>query len=409
MHYSYFVYFILVLSFLTSCNDKEMTKDEITFYYNVNKENSLNKLNTIIPTNGALKNGTKDFFNIVHISDVHISSWSHNNSPPTPNNLLEAIWFANEPEAHINIMVATGDHISNKEETTHEQALNFLNVFANTLYTNNQIPTFVATGNHDANMMHPDHRKFALSKADMYNHLTSKINYPIRNIGAENYYYADIPNSQDRIIRIIALDVMDQKDTEYDAQHYAIISQKQIDWLCETALKENITEKHSVIILIHFPLPTTNEHVKQFAFNDFLYNWESIPEIIEAFRTKQSFSNKYQNKFNPTDTLFINASFENTPGEFICYLGGHIHTYFNYEVDGFNYTESYLPKQIMIIANNMSPSQKNRKSSIERHSEGLQNNTFNIYSIDTEAKTIYITFFGATSLYYPNVIKLRYL
>ena len=403
------IHYILILLFLIGCSDKEMTEDEITFYYNVNKENSLNKLRTIVPTNGTLKNGAKDLFNIVHISDAHVAPGTQNNSIPTPINLLEALKFANEPEASINIMVATGDHISNVEETTREQAISFLDVVANTLYNNNNIPTFPSTGNHDANMMNPEHRKFALSKADMYNHLTSKINYPIRTTGTENYYYADIPNSQGRIIRIISLDVMDQEGVEYDAQHYAIISQKQIDWLCETALKENMTTKHSVIVLIHYPLPTHNEYIRQSAFNDFLYNWESIPEIIEAFRTKRSFYAKYKNKFIPTDTLCINTSFENVPGEFICYLGGHIHTYANYEVDGFKNSDSSLPKQIMIIANNMSPSQRNKKSPIERHSDGLQNNTFNIYMIDTNSKTIYITFFGATSFYYPNVIKLQYL
>ena len=110
---------------------------------------------------------------------------------------------------------------------------------------------------------------------------------------------------------------------------------------------------------------------------------------------------------NVSDSISVNVSFDNAPGEFICYLGGHLHTYLNYEVK--SATESTLPKQIMIIANNMSPSEKNEISSIERNSVGLRNNTFNLYAIDTKEKMIYVTFFGATSFYYPSIIALPYL
>lgn len=406
-NFKFIFYFILISEVLCGCSDKEITAEEIINYYDINKQNSINQLSSILSGGSELKSGGEDFFKIVHISDVHVTSWSSNNRTPTPGNLLEAVWFANDPEININVIVDTGDHIGNKTETTKEDALNFLNVFASTLYNNNKIPTFTCTGNHDANMMNADFSKYALSKTDIYNHLTSRTNYKIQTTGIENYYYADVSNQQGGFIRIIAMDVIDQEGTEYDAQHYAVISQKQIDWLCEIALKENMTDKHSVIVLFHYPLPANNDNLKEFE-NEFLYNWRSIPEIIEAFRCKKRITYMFKNKKKGIEDLYIDASFENAPGEFICYLGGHAHTFMNYEIEGFEGLEPTLPKQIMILANNMSPSEKSKKSPIERHREGLRNNTFNIYAIDTKTKKIHITFFGATAFYIPEVITLKY-
>lgn len=400
---------ILILEVLGGCSEKEITIEEVNHYYDINKQNSINMLSSISPKTNGLKSGEEDFFKIVHISDAHVSSWSSNNRIPTPGNLSEAVRFANDPEINIDVIVDTGDHIGNKHETTIEDALNFLDAFANTLYKNNKIPTFTCTGNHDANMMSPDFSNHALSKELIHYHLTSRTNHKIQTAGTENYYYADVSNPQGGFIRIIAMDVIDQEGTKYDAQHFAVISQKQIDWLCETALKENMTDKHSVIVLIHYPMPSYNDGTIIRFENEFLYDWKAIPDIIEAFRCKKSVSSKYYNqKYGGVDYINVNASFENVPGEFICYLGGHAHTYINYEVKGFETLEPLLPKQIMILANNMSPSDKSKYSPIERHREGLRNNTFNIYAIDTKTKTIHITFFGATAFYYPKVITLKY-
>ena len=408
-YFIYTVYCIFVSGILSGCGKQEMTESEIDYYYNINKTNCLTKLHSISQSANNLKSSSSEsLFNIVHISDSHVTSWSSNNHIPIPSNLLEAVWFANDPKVSINAMVETGDHIGNKEETTREEALRFLDAFAYTLYNNNQIPTFTATGNHDANMMHPHHRNFALSKGDIYNRLTTKTNYPIHSNGIENYYYADVRNPSGGFIRFIALDVIEQEGTEYNAQQYAVFSQKQISWLCETALKENMTKDHSIIVLTHYPMPSSNERIQSFVSNNTIYNWASITEVIEAFRAKRSLAKKYRNRVVETDTLSINTSFENTPGEFICYLGGHAHTYLSYEVEGYQNADAALPKQIMILANNMSPSDRNKNSHIERYTQGLRNNTFNIYAIDTQAKQIHITFFGATSFHHPEVITLKY-
>jgi hypothetical protein len=79
----------------------------------------------------------------------------------------------------------------------------------------------------------------------------------------------------------------------------------------------------------------------------------------------------------------------------------------HYEVDGFRNLNPALPRQNMIIANNMSPSEKHEKSPIIRETSGLRNNTFNIYAIDTQRRTVYVDFFGATACYYLDLSSKR--
>ncbi|MDR3267646.1 MAG: metallophosphoesterase [Tannerella sp.] len=399
----------LITGLLSGCkDDTTASKEEIMGYYEINRQNCLSKF--LPATSDILKQGQSNMFKLMHISDAHLTPWSSNNHVQNPSNLNEAIRFANDSEANIDALVDTGDHIGNNpNNTTRELALTYMDAFARSLYFYNTTPTFASTGNHDSNMLNRERPDFATSKSDIYNHVTSQTNYPIHSPEAQNYYYADLPNPMGGTIRIIALDVIDQEGTVHDTQRYATFSQQQIDWFCRTALKENMTANHSVIVLVHHPLSSTDEGVRYFSYDEYMYGWKMIPEIIEAFRSKNDWSQKYPNRVIESDSLSVNVSFRDTPGEFICYLGGHIHTYLNYEVDGFRNLNPALPKQIMIIANNMSPSDKSPKSPIERNPVGLQNNTFNLYAINTSTKTIYITFFGATSFYYRDIIALSYL
>ena len=396
---------VLTVCFFQGCKKHSISEEERAEYYELNKQNSLRTFTPVMYN--ASEGERRELFKIVHISDAHLSTWSHGNHIQNPFNLIEAIRFANDSSARINAIAATGDHISNSITTTRNEAIGYMNIFTKTLYNNNHIPTFTSTGNHDANMMNPHSMEYAFSKQDLYTYLTSKINYPIQSEGNENYYYADLVNPMGGKIRIIALDVTDQDILIYSAQHNAILSQKQIDWLCHTALKKDMTENHSVIILTHHPFPPADdEALSGIVKSEYLYNWHLIPDIVESFRTKQELTRKYRNKLDVSDSISVSVSFVASPGEFICYLGGHLHTYLNYEVKS---PTSSLPNQLMIIANNMSPSDKSSISPIERSDTGLRNNTFNLYAIDTKKKMIYVAFFGATGFYYPNIIALNYL
>ncbi|MDR2138872.1 MAG: metallophosphoesterase [Tannerella sp.] len=394
---------LLVAGFLPGC-DGNGEEEAVLDDYETNRKLCLEGF--AASSAGALDvrvNRPNNIFTLVHISDAHLSPWSSNNKPDHPSNLMEAVRFANDPALKVHALAVTGDHISNSLNTTREEALSYMEAFARTLYAQNTVPTFTSTGNHDANLLNREHPEYALGRADLFSLVTYKTNYPVRSPVGQNYYYADLIDPMGGKIRIVSLDVIDQEGTDYDVQHYATFSQRQIDWFCHTALKEGMTNEHRVIVLVHFPLSTTDPNLLAFSTNSYLYSWNMLPEIIEAFRSKNDWKQTYRNRHNASDSLVVDVSFREAPGDFICYLGGHIHTYIHYEVNGFRNLNPALPRQIMIIANNMSPSEKSEKSPIRRETDGLRNNTFNIYAIDTQRRMIYVSFFGATAYYYLDL------
>ena len=383
------------------CEDKQADSTQHG-YYEMNRRNSARLLSGM-----ASDSMRTNRFVLVHISDVHISDWSSNNHWRNPENLIEAVSFANRPPARVDAMVATGDFISNTPKTPRETAMNYLNTFSRHFFSGNLVPSFTCTGNHDGNMINRTPTEW-ISREDFYTAVTSRINYPIYSDGRSNYYYTDLPDTHGGRIRIISLDEIDRTHDSINTQFVSAYSQRQIDWLTNVALKQGMTPTHSVIVLMHHSLPTNDKEALRFVANEQLYSWYMIPEIIEAFRSKKSLEKRYASKVIAGDTLTVSADFSNTPGEFVCYMGGHVHTFLNYVVSWVPNIDRSLPKQIMLVANNMSPSEKNPLSPIARYRSGTQNNAFNIYAIDTREKKIYVTFFGATLAYYPRVIELRY-
>lgn len=396
---------LLAAVLLPGCDREEEEEEAALKYYEINRQLCLSEF--AASTAGVLGlrvNRPNNIFTLVHVSDAHLSPWSSNNKPGRPSNLLEAVRFANDPELGIHALAVTGDHISNTFHTSRGEALSYMEAFSRALYSSqNTVPTFASTGNHDANLLNREHPEYALGRADIFSLVTYRTNYPVHSPVGQNYYYADLPDPMGGTVRIIALDVIDQEGTDYDVQRYATFSQRQIDWFCHTALREGMTDEHRVIVLVHQPLSTSNPDMQAFPTNEYLYSWTMIPEIMEAFRSKNDWKQTYRNGRNAPDTLSVDVSFREAPGDFVCYLGGHIHTYMHYEVDGFRNLNPALPRQIMIIANNMSPSEKNVRSPIRRETEGLRNNTFNVYAIDTQRRTVYVNFFGATAHYYSDL------
>lgn len=336
----------------------------------------------------------KERFKIVHISDAHISRSSADNQPKSPANLKQAVEFANLDKARINAMVATGDFINAKATDDKSTAITYYEGFVNNYYTiKNAIPSFVCTGNHDANMLSESSDGY-LSKSDIHSLLFNKQNYAISQPTGENYYYADIKDSQGNTFRIIGLDNTDQEAFDYNTQNAVCFTQKQIDWLVNTALKENMTDKHHVIILNHHPLQEYSKDGSTYMSSGYhLYGPTMIPAIVNAFIQRKTLVKTYKSNKTPKAEIAVNADFTTAKGEFICYMGGHTHTPASFEVDC---GEENAPKQIMLLANTMTPNLQNNKfGTIERVAESRTSNSFSIYSIDTDEKKIYITYFGA--------------
>ncbi len=336
----------------------------------------------------------KERFKIVHISDAHISRSSADNQPKSPANLKQAVEFANLDKARINAMVATGDFINAKATDDKSTAITYYEGFVNNYYTiKNAIPSFVCTGNHDANMLSESSDGY-LSKSDIHSLLFNKQNYAISQPTGENYYYADIKDSQGNTYRIIGLDNTDQEAFDYNTLNAVCFTQKQIDWLVNTALKENMTDKHHVIILNHHPLQEYSKDGSTYMSSGYhLYGPTMIPAIVNAFIQRKTLVKTYKSTYKPMSEIAVNADFNTAKGEFICYMGGHTHTPASFEVDC---GEENAPKQIMLLANTMTPNLQNNKfGTIERVAESRTSNSFSIYSIDTDEKKIYITYFGA--------------
>lgn len=332
-------------------------------------------------------------FKITHISDAHISSNSGSNHTKKPNNLLEAVSFSNQQELAINAIVATGDHINYEKKRYAQESLNS---FFQNLFNNNTIPTFPCYGNHDANITDKQTSEL-INKNELYFAFNNHNNHTLHRESGENYYYADVTNPMGGHIRIIALDMLDHAGLEYNSLHDAFFSQKQIDWLCKKALKEDMTENHNVIIITHFPFEAYSQKNSSFLIDgQFVHSSRMVPEIIEAFRDKRPIKEKFPNHKKSGDSISVSTDFSSYKGDFICYMGGHAHVTTQFEVTNIKNKSVYFPPQKMLLCTNMSPSETgvifNR---VKRKTGTVSDNSFCIYSIDTMERNIYITFFGA--------------
>ena len=358
------------------------------------------------PNEPSTLRNTYERFKIVHISDPHISDWTADNHCSNPINVLEAVQFTNLVDLRINAFVATGDFIANMEKTTAFDATFYLRSFITALYTDNNVPTFVCTGNHDANML-TDKQEYYLSKQMLNGILFNKSNYTLHQPYGENYYYADLSNPCGGTIRIIALDNTDQDGFEYNSLTTSCITQQQVNWLIQTALVEGMTDTHHVIILNHHPLqPYSKDQSTYMCAGTHLYGATLIPDIVNAFIQKKSLEADYRTTKAPSASIHLKADFSNTKGDFICYMGGHAHTPAHFEV---TCQEPSAPKQLMLLANTLSPDMQNNSFSyIKREKDDLSSNSFSIYAIDTQEKNIYITSFGAKNNHATAIETISY-
>ena len=360
-------------------------------------------------------NGSRsERFKIVHISDVHLSSWSPSNHYVLPINLRQSVQFANQPELRINVMAVTGDFISYGKKS---EAKAYMKSFASSLQQDNFIPYVICTGNHDSNIGAQEDRSPIMStlfyKPEITNLLFTNNQNSYKRIPNENYYYKDFSNPQGGTIRMIALDMIDQPSDVYNTLNYAHYSQEQINWLSNVALREGMTSSHSVIILNHYPFQHHDSGASTYLCDgDYVHPWYMIPEIVEAFRGHTTLTKTYPNQFGGED-IHVDADFTNNTATFICYLGGHIHANAYFEIKGLSNEQMNLPKQKMIICTNQAPSDAGTVyNRVKREEDSLSSNSFCIHAIDTQEHKIYITFFGAFRpegvTNYPDIQELTY-
>jgi predicted MPP superfamily phosphohydrolase len=387
------VFLLLVLCF--ACSDDKpyaLRSNDYEYYYMINNKQAVTRFAPLMYNKTDTANPIERF-KLVHISDVHVSDWSIDNNYKSPNNLIESVTFTNQSELKINAMVATGDHISGG---TKQEALLYLYSFYTYLYADNRIPTFPCYGNHDSNMS--EHLKSEyLSSAELANAFNNKGNYSLQRPAGKSYYYADVKNPMGGFIRFIALDMTDQPDFQYSTMINAVFSQEQIDWFANVALKQGMTGQHGIIVLAHYPFqPYKNDASTYLIDGNFVYSYKLFPEIIEAFRSRSSIQKTYENIRQPLETRTVDCDFSESKGEFICYLGGHAHVFAVFDIKGLsNANEQLLPQRMILSTNQAASNAGVVFSNVHRESKAVSSNCFNIYSIDTWERKIYITYFGS--------------
>jgi predicted MPP superfamily phosphohydrolase len=410
--------YVFVLCLTTGCKDDvqpyTLRSSDDYFYYTINNSSAINRFSTIMYNREDTANPVERF-KIVHISDPHLSEWSINNHYKHPVNLIESVTFANQQELRFNAMVETGDHISNAPK---KMALEYLANFFYHLYANNHIPAFSCFGNHDPNMLNAQDPEY-IPHNELSAAFNKQGNHPLKRTSASNsYYYADVPNPQGGSIRFIALDMTDQPAEEYNTLHWAHYPQEQIDWLGNVALKEGMTPQHSVILLTHYPFQISawgGKGATVFSYlnnGDFVNRWNLVPEIIEAFRTRSHITKSFANRLDTAKaTIHTDFDFTDATGEFVCYLGGHVHCFALFDIAN---TGSTFPAQKMILCTNQAPTEVGRVfNTVERRDNSIISNSFNIYAVDTNEKKVYITFFGAhipsDDPSSPEILEFSYL
>ncbi len=130
---------ILSVFVLCGCSSDEDKLKEVTAFQKNAKEASDFLMQIMNSANhGSFKNSSSyERFEIVHISDPHLSDWTTDNHYKSPKNLKEAVEFANIDSLEIDAMVATGDYISNNEETTASDVSMYIKAFISFLFENN--------------------------------------------------------------------------------------------------------------------------------------------------------------------------------------------------------------------------------------------------------------------------------
>ncbi|MDR1623882.1 MAG: metallophosphoesterase [Tannerellaceae bacterium] len=385
--------FVLCL-LVTACDDKPYTlrSNDYEFYYAVNNKQAAARLAPFMYNMRDTANPVERF-KIVHISDVHVSDWSVDNNYKSPNNLIESVRFANQGELKINAMVATGDHISGG---VRKDALLYLNSFYTHLYADNRLPAFPCYGNHDSNMGERLQREY-LSSAELAKAFSNQGNYPLQRPGGKNYYYADVRDPMGGFIRFIALDMTDQPAFQYNTMKDAVFSQEQTDWFANVALQRDMTDRHSVIVLTHYPFQPYRQDASTYLIDgQFIHTYRLFPEIIEAFRSRSSIQKTFENIRHPSETRTVAYDFSESKGEFICYLGGHAHVFAVFNVEGLhNANERLLPQRMILCTNQAASNAGVVFNKAHREVGSVSSNSFSIYSVDTRERKIYITYFGS--------------
>lgn len=210
-------------------------------------------------------------------SDTHFSV---NNKEHHANNLKALSHFI-----PLDFYANLGDYIKGyfkneigKIENTPDKTMQSLKEITSRYLDDANCPVLVTFGNHDTNQLWCKNYGRAdeqLTKDDHYREVISKLKVHNGSLmttdGESNYYYADFPDND---VRVIMLNCADGNyENSYDST--AMFSDRQVEWFKNKALDTTA----NVIIMTHVPL------IKEFPGNDGsdVKNGALVREAVEEF------------------------------------------------------------------------------------------------------------------------------
>lgn len=292
-------------------------------------------------------NNSKDFC-ILQITD------SHNDNIAELNSIEIANGFK-----YIDTLIHTGDFCA-------DSALNFDSTIYNK-FINSKKPFYFVCGNHDVG-----NRKTIANCIDNTTFYNRYID-PLVTAGlikngeyqiGKGYYYHDFTSYKIRLICVYEFDDPNDVD-ENDSALYkiqrgqSVISEAQARWFCDTL--KNTPSGYSVIVAMHNPFSPKADCVTTAKFNQ--------PNWINGYRASRLFStdfwadavNAYVNKSSSYtcdmvctgDATYLNTNngkyysfnydFSNATGNFLCFIGGHVHQDCVWQHQTYTYQKQITP------------------------------------------------------------------
>lgn len=204
----------------------------------------------------------------------------------------------------------------------------------------------------------------------------------------KGYYYKDFETEK---IRVIVLDTCGDSTNTYRINY---VGKTQLQWYSDT-LKSTSVDYH-VIVMLHQPLgnPKQDNSIKAFQDGDLAnsdVSWkgaDTIKAITNAFMNKENASIIMDGTSDTIDAQFGNI----TTQKFIMYLNGHTHR------NSYGYLTGLHQNDQLQMNHTCSAIALDMQNTYQPKNEGRYcgNDTFNVYCIDKEARTVKLVKFGYT-------------
>ncbi len=257
--------------------------------------------------------------------------------------------------------------------------------FASTAFRLSECPVFILKGNHDNNYnFKPENLipENVLLDADFKRIYRQNGSFGEKRLSGSNYYYRDFPEKKIRLIGLDSSDFPESTNEDgtliYDKFLHSGFQETQLNWLANEALQA--PEGYGVLITMHWPV---NHTVYDYA-DDIMINHSVLKTILEDFAAGCDVKEVTSSCDLPVD---IKYQFKGK-GNLIAVLSGHRHLDQQVTMNGINYV---LTRCSLSTGDNMI-----REKRMTYEGTPLED-AFDVVSVDTAARTMTLTRFGAGS------------